>query len=256
MSRGFWKRWAKTGPNSVASSFRTLGWNSSGPKALEGFKPLRSLVTPSFETTMSSMEGGRPEKWDLTMITFVEHICKLTIKFLGLFNFWSCITSSSSSFKGKNILIVFFLNIDVPIAVSRIFLNVADKVIYIQIMRLPNIILNFSSQSCKFWSEFLTAHLFCFSMSFVSSIFLLISEVIQGTEETVRLVLDGMRLSAKSWIKEVIKLHSLVPSKDLANRWVKYNSKDKTTLLDRVVFSWQIGVMLSMKTNLELLILW
>ena len=33
-----WKRWANTGPYSVASSFRTLGWNSSGHKALEGFK--------------------------------------------------------------------------------------------------------------------------------------------------------------------------------------------------------------------------
>ena len=31
--------------NSVASSFRTLGWSSSGPKALEGFKPLRNLIT-------------------------------------------------------------------------------------------------------------------------------------------------------------------------------------------------------------------
>ena len=48
----------KNGPNSVASSFRTLGWSSSGPIAFEGFKPLRSLVTPSFETTMSSMKGA------------------------------------------------------------------------------------------------------------------------------------------------------------------------------------------------------
>ena len=56
--RDFWKRWAKTGPNSVASSFRTLGWSALGPKALEGFKPLRSLVTPSFETTMSSLKGA------------------------------------------------------------------------------------------------------------------------------------------------------------------------------------------------------
>ena len=46
------KRWANTGPNSVASSFRTLGWSSSGSKALEGFKPLRSLITLSLETTM------------------------------------------------------------------------------------------------------------------------------------------------------------------------------------------------------------
>ena len=75
--RDFWKRWAKTGPNSVASPFRTLGWSSSGPKALEGFKPLRSLVTPSFETTMSSMKGADPLRngtsiWSLLLNTSVN----------------------------------------------------------------------------------------------------------------------------------------------------------------------------------------
>ena len=88
-------------------------------------------------------------------------------------------------------MIVFFLTIDEPIEVSRICLNVADQVIYIQMVLLPNIILNFSSQSFKFWSEFLTACLFCFSMSFVSSANL-ISEVIQGTDETAGLVLGGI----------------------------------------------------------------
>ena len=141
------------------------------------------------------------------MIIFVEHIRKLTIKFLSLFNFWSCDTSSSSSFKGRNTLIVFFLTIDVPIEVSRICLNVADQVIYIQIVLLPNVTLNFSSQSFKFWPEFLTARFFALVwVLFLLRIFLLISGVIQGTEETVRLVLDGMCLSAESWIKEVIKL--------------------------------------------------
>ena len=53
-----WKRWANTGPNSVASSFRTLGWSSSDPKALKGFKPLRSLITPSLEITISFMKGA------------------------------------------------------------------------------------------------------------------------------------------------------------------------------------------------------
>ena len=52
-----WKRWANTGPNSVASSFRTLGWSSSGPKALKGFKPLRTLITPSWEI-ISFMKGA------------------------------------------------------------------------------------------------------------------------------------------------------------------------------------------------------
>ena len=34
-----WKIWANTGPtcNSVADSFRSLGWSSSGPKTCEGF---------------------------------------------------------------------------------------------------------------------------------------------------------------------------------------------------------------------------
>ena len=53
-----WKIWANTGPNSVASSFRTVGWSSSGPKALEGFKPLRRIITPSLEITMIFMKGA------------------------------------------------------------------------------------------------------------------------------------------------------------------------------------------------------
>ena len=63
----------------------------------------------------------------------------------------------------------FFLTIDVRIEVSRICLNVADQVIYIQIVLFPNITLNFSSHSFKFWSEFFTVRLFCFNLSFVSS---------------------------------------------------------------------------------------
>ena len=53
-----WKRWADAGPNSVASSFRTLWWSSSDLKALEGFKPLKILITPSLETTISFMKGA------------------------------------------------------------------------------------------------------------------------------------------------------------------------------------------------------
>ena len=210
MSRNCWKRWAKTGPNSFASSFRTPGWSSSGPKALKGFKPLKQIGYTHIWNNNVIHERARPtEKWNLTMIIFVEHNRKLTIKFLSLCDtFWSCDTSYSSSFKGWNTLIVFFTTIDVPIEDSRTCLNIANQVIYVQILLLPNIILNFSSQSFKSWSEFLTAHLFCLSMSFVSSAKLpSYSEVIQGTEETARLVLDGMFLSTESWIKEVIKLN-------------------------------------------------
>ena len=69
--------WAINGPNSVASSFRTLGWSSSGSKALEGFKGLRSLVTPSFETIVSSMKGANQLRnvtslWSLLLNTSVN----------------------------------------------------------------------------------------------------------------------------------------------------------------------------------------
>ena len=53
-----WKRWANIGPSSDVSSFKTLGCSSSGPKAFEGFKPLRSFVTLSAETWMSSKKGA------------------------------------------------------------------------------------------------------------------------------------------------------------------------------------------------------
>ena len=42
----------------VSAPDRCLSFYSSGPEALEGFKPLRSLVTPALETTISSMKGA------------------------------------------------------------------------------------------------------------------------------------------------------------------------------------------------------
>ena len=44
------KRCANIGTNLAANSYRTLECSSSSPKAFEGFKPLRSFVTPSAET--------------------------------------------------------------------------------------------------------------------------------------------------------------------------------------------------------------
>ena len=170
MSRDFWKRWAKTGPNSLASSFRTLGWSSSGPKALEEFKPFRSLVTPSFETTMSSMKGADLLRnvtsiWSLLLNTSVNWPLNSSACSISE----AVIPVPPLLLRGRIPWLSFFLTIDVPTEVSRICLNVADQGIYIQIVLLPNIILNFSSQSFKFLFEYLTAHLFCFSRSFVSS---------------------------------------------------------------------------------------
>ena len=69
--RDCWKRCANTGPIFFANSFRTLGWSSSGPKALEGFRLLRSFVTPSFVTIISSMNGAdlsRSGTWLCTVL--------------------------------------------------------------------------------------------------------------------------------------------------------------------------------------------
>ena len=156
-----WKRWAKTRPNSVASSFRTLGWSSSGPKALEGFKSLRSLVTSSFETTMSSMKGVDLRRNETSLWSFL-----LNTSVNWPLNSSACSISEAVIpvpplfFKGRNTFIVFFLTIDVPIDVLRICHNITNQVICRQIMLLPNIILNFFPQSFKFWYKFLTAHLF------------------------------------------------------------------------------------------------
>ena len=63
--------------------------------------------------------------------------------------------------------------------------------------RKPNICFDFSSLSFKFGSNFGTARPFSLCMGFI---FLanLISGVIHGTEETERLVFEGMCLSAES----------------------------------------------------------
>ena len=163
VSRDFWKRWTTTGPNSVASSFRTLGQSSSDPKALKGFKPLRSLVTPSFETTMSSMKGADLLRNGTTLWSFL----------LNTSVNWPLNSSACSISEAVIPVPPLLLRRGIPwlsffwllTEVSRICLNVADQVIYIQIVLLPNVILNFSSQSFKFWPEFLTVRLLCFSMS-------------------------------------------------------------------------------------------
>ena len=154
----------------IASSFRTLGWSSSGPKALEGFKPLRRLVTPSFETTMSSMKGADLLRNGTSLWSFLLNTsenCPLNSSACSISE--AVIPAPPLSLRRGIPWLSFFLTIDVTIEVSRICLNITNQVIYIQIVLLPNIILNFFSQSFKFCSEILTARLSCFSMSFVSS---------------------------------------------------------------------------------------
>ena len=95
----------------VASSSRTLGWSSSDPntcKALEGFKPLRSLITPSFETTISCTKGADLSKSRPGCFIFIEHIRKLTIEFLCLFKVRLSNTLSIPPFQGWSTLGVLF----------------------------------------------------------------------------------------------------------------------------------------------------
>ena len=95
----------KQGPNPILLRWQQLAVACS-TETVETFKKFGYILIWNNNVIH---ERGRPtEKWDLIMIIFVEHICKLTIKFISLLNFWSCDTSSSSSFKGQNTLIVFF----------------------------------------------------------------------------------------------------------------------------------------------------
>ena len=57
---------------------------AEGPKALKGFKPLKSLVTTPFETTMSSMKGADLLRNGTALWSLVEHTRKLTMGWGGL----------------------------------------------------------------------------------------------------------------------------------------------------------------------------
>ena len=58
VSRYCWKKCANAKSNSLPSPFNTLGCNSSCSKALEGFRPFRSLVTPSFGAAIFFIRGA------------------------------------------------------------------------------------------------------------------------------------------------------------------------------------------------------
>ena len=73
-------------------------------------------------------ERCRPiQKRDLGVFIFTEHIRKLTIEFLCLFEIRLSNTLSIFPFQGWNTLGVFFLTIDVPIEVSGVCLTSPTK---------------------------------------------------------------------------------------------------------------------------------
>ena len=91
-------------------------------------------------------ERCRPiQKRDLGVFIFIEHIRKLTIEFICLFEVRLSNTLSILPFQGWNTMGVFFLTIDVPIEVSGVCLNITNQVIHIQIMLFSYISLDFSS---------------------------------------------------------------------------------------------------------------
>ena len=85
----------------------------------------------------------------------------------------------------------FFLTIDVPTEVSGVCLNITNQVIHIQIMLFLKV--------SNFDLSLLLPVFFAFAcVLFFLRIFLLISVVTKGIEETDLLVFDGICLSAES----------------------------------------------------------
>ena len=118
---------------------------------------------------------------DLAPLIFVQHIRKLTIKFVCLFQFWFINAVTISPLKGWNTLSVFLLTIYVSIEVSWVSLNVTNQVIDIQIVLLFNIGLYFPSQSFNFDLSLLLPVFFAFAcVLFLLRIFLLISGLSKG----------------------------------------------------------------------------
>ena len=82
---------------------------------------------------------------EFAVLVFVEHIRKVTIKFICLFPFRFSNTITISPFKGWDALGVFLLTIYVSVEVSGISLNATNQVIDIHIVLLFDIGLYFQS---------------------------------------------------------------------------------------------------------------
>ena len=109
-------------------------------------------------------EMCRPiQKRDMGVFIFIEHIRKLTIEFLCLFEVRLSNTLSILPFQGWNILGVFFLTINVPIEVSGVCLNIPTKLFtYKSCCFLTSALISLLKVS-NFLSKFATACLFCLS---------------------------------------------------------------------------------------------
>ena len=156
------------------------------PYRFWGIQSFGSLVASSLETQRLSMKEADLSRRGTWLCSFYwthpwtgHYIFKLRL-----------VNTISPPFFPKASV---FLTIDILIEVSGISLYITNQVIYIQIMLFPNTSLDFSSHGFKFWTKLATICHFCLCMSlFFLWIFLLISEVINGNEQTEPLAFDGM----------------------------------------------------------------
>ena len=163
------------------------------------FKPLRSLITPSLETAISFMKGADLSRSGTWVCSFL----------LNTSVNWPLNSSAFSRSDWATPFPFFLFRGGIP-WVSFFWLGFA----------LTSPAKLFTYKSCCFLTSALISLLkvsnfdlslllpvfFAFAwVLFFLRIFLLISGVIQGIEETDLLVFDGICLSAESWIKEVNK---------------------------------------------------
>ena len=124
------------------------------------------------------------------MLNYVEHIRKLTIKFICLFQFRFSNNVTISPLKWWDTLSVFLLTIYVSIEVSGISLNVTKLMTCKPCCILTSAFISLLKVS-NFDLSLLLPVFFAFScVLLLLRIFLLISGVIQGTEDTDLLVLE------------------------------------------------------------------
>ena len=170
------------------------------------------------------------------MLIFVEHIRKLTIKFICLFQFRFSNTITISPLKGRDTLSVFLLTIYVSIEVSGINFNVSNQVIVIQIVLLFDTGLYFPSLSFKFWTKFTNASLVCFCMGFICSTNL--PSYLRGNPWDPRYRPSGFKgdmLVSRLLNKGSYQISFLELSDYPSNRWMKYLSfakSDASFLID------------------------
>ena len=152
---------------------------------------------------------------DLTFRSFGENICKLTIELISLLSFRFSQTTTISPFERRDILIVFPLTVGIPTEVFGVTLISPTNLLTYKSCCFLISALIWCLSSWNLDLSLLPPVFFAFAwVLFLFWIFLLISNVIQGTEATDLLVLEGMYFSTASCMKEVIKSNLSFPGQN------------------------------------------